>query len=188
MLISDTVVEALIWASWAFGECWFGWIIRQRVMHCSSRVPEDKDCWCNFGRNLDRLLPVSMYVVAFAYRYTWNREIVFNSQKLVKRRPKLAAWGAVLGYFLTNEGQDTRISGAQPERGLCWKGGNRKERESVTRKNVCVTERKKRPRILAPLAGIWNDREKWSYICDLKIAVFSIVPWKFCCSIELINV
>lgn len=164
-------------------------------MHCSSRVPEDKDCWCNFGRNLDCLLPVSMYVVAFAYRYTWNREIVFNSQKLVKRRPKLAAWGAVLGYFLTNEGQDTRISGAQPElpRGLCWKGefsrNRKKERESVTRKNVCVTEREATSNfVLAPLAGIWNDREKWSYICDLKIAVFSIVPWKNCCSVELINV
>lgn len=39
---------------------------------------------------LDCMLPVSM-TVAFAYRYTWNREIVFNSQKLVKRRAKIAA-------------------------------------------------------------------------------------------------
>uniref|UniRef100_A0A182QDW2 Uncharacterized protein n=1 Tax=Anopheles farauti TaxID=69004 RepID=A0A182QDW2_9DIPT len=43
---------------------------------------------------LQPLPPVSMSVVAVvavAYRYTWNREIVFNSQKLVKRRPALAA-------------------------------------------------------------------------------------------------
>lgn len=39
---------------------------------------------------LDCMLPVSMYF-ACAYRYTWNREIVFNSQKLVKRRGRVAA-------------------------------------------------------------------------------------------------
>lgn len=42
------------------------------------------------GHTVLPLPPVSMSVVAVvavAYRYTWNREIVFNSQKLVKRRP-----------------------------------------------------------------------------------------------------
>lgn len=140
-------------------------------------------------RNLDRLLPVSMYVVAFAYRYTWNREIVFNSQKLVKRRPKLAAWGAVLGYFLTNEGN--RIPGAQPELPPedCAGRVNTGRKEREIERYVCDWEREATSNfVLAPLAGIWNDREKWSYICDLKIAVFSIVPWKICCSVELITV
>lgn len=59
----------------------------------------------------------------------------------------------MLGYFLTNEGQDTRISGAQPERRLCWKGEyrrNRKERERerYAEERVCDREREKRPRIL----------------------------------------
>lgn len=49
----------------------------------------------------------------------------------------------MLGYFLTNEGQDTRISGAQPERGLCWKGGNRKERERERNEEERVCDRAK---------------------------------------------
>lgn len=36
-----------------------------------------------------------------AYRYTWNREIVFNSQKLVKRRPKL--WTCSWIYFFNQK-------------------------------------------------------------------------------------
>lgn len=54
----------------------------------------------------------------------------------------------MLGYFLTNEGQDTRISGAQPERRLCWKGEyrrNRKERERerYAEERVCDRERER---------------------------------------------
>lgn len=84
-------------------------------------------------------------------------------------------------------------SRAQPDTaGLCWTGeyrkpeGRRERERNRGRTSVCEREATLNF-VLVPLEGIWNN-DKWSYICDLKIAVFSIVPWKNCCSVELIIV
>lgn len=65
----------------------------------------------------------------------------------------------MLGYFLTNVGQDTldiwSAAGKPPWRriGLCWKGEYRKKPEAERERGrtcvqVCMREREKQPRIL----------------------------------------
>lgn len=160
-------------------------------MCCSSR--EDKDRWCNLDVTWTVCYPwactssrLRIGTPGIARLSSTPKSWLRDGRNLP---PEVLCWDI---FWPTLWDRIPWISGAQPEKGLCCKGEYRRNRKQKERgrtcARLCVWEEATSNFVLAPLAGIWNDDEKWSYICDLKIAVFSIVPWKICCSVELINV
>lgn len=85
-------------------------------------------------------------------------------------------------------------SRAQPDTaGLCWTGeyrkpeGRRERERAKPRKNECVWERSYLEFCFGTTGRDLKQRQVKLYLWS-KIAVFSIVPWKNCCSVELIIV